>query len=145
LIFDETAILQKKHFDDGVDLWIGKVIIDFALLFVTSMLSEVFARERMVIKMICYFWISNHLWIIVVCVAILALQSDHFAFFSQMLSQSVQAEFGEAAAIALQRIGRAFSAFHVSFEISNREDLHFAASAAFMADLYFIYDIFQKL
>lgn len=73
LIFDKTTILQKEHFDDSVDLWIRKVIIDFALLFVASMLSEVFTREGVVVEMIYNFWVSDHLWIVVVRVAILAL------------------------------------------------------------------------
>ena len=93
LIFDQRGVLEKEHLDHCVYLWIRKVVINFALLFIARMLSEMFAGKWMIIKMIDNFLICYNFWIIIVCVTILALQPNHFAFFSEMLSQPIQTKF----------------------------------------------------
>ena len=66
------------------------MVINFALLLITGVLSEMFTSKGMIIKMIDNIRIKNEFRIIIVRMAILALNSNHFALFSEVLFQSLK-------------------------------------------------------
>lgn len=79
------------------------------------MLTELFSGEAMLVEVVHFVWIKHAKWIVVVAVAVFALDSHQFAVFSQMLFQTFKTKLIHIAAKTFQTVNGAVAALDMSF------------------------------
>lgn len=109
------------------------------------MLPELLASEGVLDVMDLSVRVQDSLWVIVVFVTILALNSYHLTVFSQMLFQALKGELVKVPTEALQGVARAVSSLNMALEVRNHVDVDVACSSAPVANQNFVKNVKKHL
>ena len=133
-VLDKVAALQKKHFYPAVGIDFLHFLVYFDRLLVASVLAKLLARERVLVEVDQGVLVQDASRVVEVCMAVLALESHHFAIFTQVLFKPLKTKFFKMTAKTFERVSRALPAFDVALQVSHGETLDRPGLAAPVAD-----------
>lgn len=138
---ERNTFLKKQHFDFADVLRVLQAVINLFLFKVARVAFKLIPCHWMSVKMVHLLDVKASRGIVVVCVAVTALQPDQFALFSQMLSYTFVwiAIIWSAKAFVL--IAGAVTWLYMPFKLGHSVNFGFLKSSAAMSNFYFVNNI----